>query len=209
MKVVHLAPRQDFFIHKMLYYRYYLLITSPWDEAITKSRKKRRSQKRSQKNSTRETPAIRKWRVFYLLTAHASSANLRRGVFEGIYMWSDKHPLPQKVYRREWGADATAPIKKVEVALDAITPGNDDCSMRIIYRDHMGFSVSVAFYPDIYFSGPIRGVYHVALSDEVIAELIALAYILPFSMFTAVGTDARLWVVSDLGEAEWTRMFNP
>ena len=121
-------------------------------------------------------------------------------------MGSDKQP--PKVYRRKWGADATAPIKKVEVALDAITPSNDDCSMRIIYRDQMGFSVSVAFYPDIYFSGPIREVHHVALSNEVMAELIAFAYILPFSMFTSVGTDPRLWVVSDLGEAAWTRMIN-
>ena len=113
---------------------------------------------------------------------------------------------PTAVFRRNWGADQAEPITKIKVALDAITPSNDDCSMRIIYRDQGGYAVSVAFYSDIYFKAPIRKVCRVQLTDVVVDELKTKGYIIPFSLFVAPGKDPTMWAVSDLGESAWAQM---
>ena len=114
---------------------------------------------------------------------------------------------PQKLYRRDWGADAAEPLRKLDVALDAITPSQNDASMRIIFCENGGYTVSIAFYANIYFSGPIKKIHHVTLSNEVFDELLGKGYILPFAMFTAPNELSRLWVVSDEGEIALTALF--
>lgn len=127
-------------------------------------------------------------------------------VFGENRMFFKKRSHPPIVFRRDWGADATQPIRKWEVALDVITPNNFDCTLRVIYRDAGGYSVSIAVYSSIYFAPPIKATYHISLADEAFEELRKRGYILPFSLFTAPGRESKLWVVSDDGEAEWTRM---
>ncbi len=112
----------------------------------------------------------------------------------------------QAVYRRDWGTDAKEPLAKLEVALDAITPSYDDCSMRIIYREAGRFVVSIAFYNDICFSPPIKATHHVVLEDGVVAELITKQYLIPFFFFVAPDGDPKMFAVSDLGEKVWAQM---
>lgn len=118
-------------------------------------------------------------------------------------MFSNESDPQSIVFRRDWGEDQVTPIRKLEVALDAITPSNDDCTMRIIYMEYGDYAVSIAAYENIYFAGPIKWTQHVSLSKEVFAELLAKKFILPFSFFTAPSVDSTLWVVSDEGEAAW------
>ena len=107
------------------------------------------------------------------------------------------------VFRRDWGNDATGSIAKLTVALDAITPSYDDCTMRIIYLEYGQYNVSIAVYANMYFAGPILESHHVALTESVFLELRDKQYILPFSFFYAPSIDSTLWVVSDEGEAAW------
>lgn len=113
--------------------------------------------------------------------------------------------LPE-VFRRDWGEDQREPLIKHTVALDAITPSSNDCSMRIIYREGGAFAVSITFYSDIYFSPPIRATRSVSLSKKVIDELLEKGHILPFSFFGIPSVDTTMWTVSDEGERVWTRM---
>lgn len=118
-------------------------------------------------------------------------------------MFFEERDPQEIVFRRDWGADQVFPIRKLEVALDAITPSNDDCTMRIIYLEYGDYAVSIAAYSNIYFAPPIKWTQHVSLSKEVFAELLEKKFILPFSFFTAPSVDSTLWVVSDEGEAAW------
>ncbi len=121
-------------------------------------------------------------------------------------MFFEKKDRLLVVYRRNWGGDAIEPIRKIEVALDAITPSIDDCSMRIIYREAGRYAVSITFYPDIYFAPPILAIRNVTLSQEVVDELLAKKYVIPFSLFAAPTERSTMLTVSDLGEMAWARM---
>lgn len=121
-------------------------------------------------------------------------------------MFFEKNAKIPEVFRRNWADEQSGTIVRHDVALDAITPSYDDCSMRIIYREAGGYAVSIAFYSDIYFSPPIKATRSVSLSQQVVDELRAKGNIIPFSFFGVPSVDPRMWAVSDEGERAWARM---
>ncbi len=121
-------------------------------------------------------------------------------------MFFEKNTKVPEVFRRNWGEEQRGTILRHDIALDAITPSYDDCSMRIIYREQGGYAVSIAFYSDIYFSLPIRATRSVSLSQVAMDELLAKGHIIPFSFFGIPSVDPRMWAVSDEGEQAWVRM---
>ncbi len=118
-------------------------------------------------------------------------------------MFFENQRKSTNIYRRDWGKDAESPITKWEVALDAITPSADDCTMRIIFQDGAGYSVSIARYANIYFAGGIVEQHHVALTKEVVEVLHQMGFLIPFSFMSAPNQLTSLMVVSDLGEERW------
>ncbi len=123
-------------------------------------------------------------------------------------MFFEKSNTIHQVFRRNWGESQRGTITDHGVALDAITPSIDDCSMRIIYRESGGYAVSVAFYSDICFAPPIRATRSVSLSQCVVDELVEKGHVLPFSFFGVPSVDPQMWVVSDAGERAWARMIS-
>lgn len=110
---------------------------------------------------------------------------------------------PLKIFRRDWGNDRREPISKWRVALDAITPSSDDCTMRVIFQDGAGYSVSIARYSNIYFAGVIMEQHHITLTKEVVEEIHQMGFLIPFSFISAPNELTSLMVVSDLGEECW------
>ncbi len=121
-------------------------------------------------------------------------------------MFFEKNTKIPEIFRRDWGAGQSGTVSRHDIALDAITPSYDDCSMRIIYREQGRYAVSIAFYSDIYFSPPILATRSVSLSQVAMDELLAKGHIIPFSFSGVPSLDPRMWTVSDLGEEAWARM---
>lgn len=140
------------------------------------------------------------------LTAKSGFTTLKEECANEVSMLFGGIAGKQEVFRRDWGPSSESPVRSIGPALDAITPSNDDCSMRIIVRESMGYLVSIAFYANIYFASPITKLHHVTLTDEVMRELIRTGYVIPFSLPREDGREATLWVVSDEGERAWAQM---